>query len=376
LGFISWQKTLGIAKRTGMLGGHELHFTPHAINIMSTYQNSLVISGGASGIGAASVQQALGRNWLVACCDVVPVEKAPAFLLTDQVLYIQGDVRSAEAMAQFARQAMQFFSDRNGGVVPQLGVVACAGISRRGDPEQVKLMQDINVGGTVNLLNAFAKNLEQQGLFVGLSSIVAAEGIAVKGDEEYKLTKMEARRIATEQAALLHVRGFAVAPGAIDTPMTRHEAIFAMLLLGAAQVFGHPDHAHHAEITRLAGVPQGATPADILCGLLGPALTEADDFGRVRASMTKDPSLASLGKAYMLYTNLKGEDGQIRPRTGLIVRAVDVLTELDVVIGPEVVAGRMLDQLATGQVPEGGLLRAYSRNGQDRIRELLRSFAG
>jgi hypothetical protein len=78
----------------------------------------------------------------------------------------------------------------------------------------------------------------------------------------------------------------------------------------------------------------------------------------------------------MLYTNLKGEDGQIRPRTGLIVRAVDVLTELDVVIGPEVVAGRMLDQLATGQVPEGGLLRAYSRNGQDRIRELLRSFAG
>ena len=343
---------------------------------MSTYQNALVISGGASGIGAASVQAALGRNWLVACCDVVPVEKTPAFLLTEHALYVPGDVRNAGAMSQFAQQAMQFFRDRNGGVIPQLGVVACAGISRRGDPEQVKLMKDINVGGTLNLLNAFAKDLEPQGLFVGLSSIVAAEGIAVKGDEEYKLTKLEARRIATEQAAQLHVRGFAVAPGAIDTPMTRHEAIFAMLLLGAAQVFGQPEHAHHAEITRLAGVPAGSTPADILGGLLGPALTGADDFGRVRASMTKDPSLATIGKAYMLYTNIKGADGQIRPRPELIARAAEFLTELDVVIGPEVVAGLMLDQLASGQVPENGLLRAYSRNGQDRIRELLRSFAG
>ena len=78
----------------------------------------------------------------------------------------------------------------------------------------------------------------------------------------------------------------------------------------------------------------------------------------------------------MLYTNIKGADGQIRPRPELIARAADVLTELDVVIGPAVVAGLMLDQLASGQVPENGLLRAYSRNGQDRIRELLRSFAG
>jgi len=45
-------------------------------------------------------------------------------------------------------------------------------------------------------------------------------------------------------------------------------------------------------------------------------------------------------------------------------------------IGPEVVAGLMIDQLATGEAPEGGLLRAYSRNGEDRIRELLGSFGG
>lgn len=343
---------------------------------MPQFQNALVITGGASGIGAASVQNALARNWLVACCDVQPLDRLPEQFRTDRVLYVQADVRDAAAMVDFARRSSAFLADRNGGVVPQLGVVACAGISRRGDPEQVKLMKDINEGGTLNLLRAFATTLEKQGLFVALSSVVAAEGIAVKGDEEYKLTKIEARRIANEEAAKLHVRGFAVAPGAVDTPMTRHEAIFAMLLLGASRVFGNPEHLHHAELVRLAGVPAGSTPAGILAGLLGPALTGAEDFARVQASMAKDPSLASVGKAWMLYTNIKGADGQIRARPELVARSAEVLTAMDVVIGPEVVAKLMLDQVATGKVPEGGLLRAYSRNGENRLRELLGSFAG
>jgi NAD(P)-dependent dehydrogenase (short-subunit alcohol dehydrogenase family) len=343
---------------------------------MGPYQHALVITGGASGIGAASVQAALGRNWLVACCDVQTSCATPNPKLSDHCFCIQSDVRSTEAMVEFARQALLFFAERNGGVVPTLSVVACAGISRRGDPEQVKLMKDINEGGTYNLLRAFAAPLRNQGLFVGLSSIVAAEGIAVKGDEEYKLTKIEARRIAIEEAAHVHVRGFAVAPGAIDTPMTRHEAIFGMLLLGAAQIFGKPDHRLHAEITKLAGVRHGATPADILAGLLGPALTTADDFSRVQASMIRDPSLAGVGKAWMLYTNLKGADGQIRPRAELIARAAEMLTALDVVIGPDVVAALMIDQLETGAFPEHGLLRAYSRNGENRIGELLASFGG
>ncbi len=343
---------------------------------MAPYQNALVITGGASGIGAASVQAALGINWLVAFCDVQPLAVVPKSLLSERSLYRQADVRNTEAMTEFTGAALGFFSELNGGTVPPLRVVACAGISRRGDPAQVQLMKDINEGGTSNLLRAFAGALKEGGLFVGLSSIVAAEGIAVKGDEEYKLTKIEARRIATEEAARLNVHGFAVAPGAIDTPMTRHEAIFGMLLLGASQIFGKPDHRLHGEITQLAGVPAGATPADIFAGLLGSALTTSDDFSRVQTSMTRDPSLAGVGKAWMLYTNLKGADGVIRPRADLIARAAEKLNALDVVIGPEVVAALMLDQLATGNVPEGGLLRAYSRNGENRIQELLGSFGG
>lgn len=340
-------------------------------------QNALVITGGASGIGAASVRDALQRGWLVASCDVVPAEKVPGDLQHKHAVYVQADVRNASALEAFRDRAVQFFKDGNAGVVPALGVVACAGISRRGDPEQVQLMKDINVGGTRNLLRAFSADLQDRGLFVGLSSVVAAEGIAVKGDEEYKATKEEARKIATIEALeQLGVRGFAVAPGAIDTPMTRHESIFAMLLLGAAQIFGKQNHRLHAETVKLAGVAPGSTPAEVFQGLVGQELTSSADFGGLSKRIAADPGLEKIGKAYLLYSNVKGDDGKIRPRAELIARAADVLTQLDVVIGPDTVAKLMLDQIASGVAPQGGLLRAYSRNGENRIQELLGSFAG
>ncbi len=293
----------------------------------------------------------------------------------DHAVYVQADVRDVSAMGAFRNRAIQFFMDRNVGTVPTLGVVACAGISRRGDPAQVQLMKDINEGGTLNLLSAFANDLGEQGIFVGLSSVVAAEGIAVKGDEEYKATKVEARRIAVEEAhETFSVRGFAVAPGAIDTPMTRHESIFAMLLLGAAQVFGKRDHRLHAETANLAGVAPGATPADIFEGLLGPELAASADFGGVLRRMARDPDLDKIGKAYLVYSNVKGDDDKIHPRADLIARAAEVLTSLDVVIGPDTVAQLMLDQIASGIVPPDGLLKAYSINGENRIQELLGSF--
>ncbi|MBM4060293.1 MAG: SDR family oxidoreductase [Planctomycetes bacterium] len=341
------------------------------------FQHALVITGGASGIGGACVREALDRGWLVASCDVLPMDRVPARLLHDHAIHVQADVRDAQSVRTFRDHAIQSFRDHNLGSVPTLGVVACAGISRRGDPEQVRLMKDVNEGGTLNLLWAFANDLGERGLFAGLSSIVAAEGIAVKGDEEYKATKAEATRIAVEEAReTFGVRGFAVAPGAIDTPMTRNESIFAMLLLGAARVFGSAGHRLHKEVARLAGVAPGSPPATVLEGLLGPDLAGAADFKNLRKRLKADPGLEQIGKSYLLYANPRGEDGKVRPRAELIARAADVLAHLDVVIGPEPVARAMLDQLASGAVPPGGLLKVYSRSGEDRIKELLGSLAG
>jgi len=345
---------------------------------MGSYRNGLVITGGASGIGAATVRAALARGWPVAFCDVQPEGKIDPSLLSEKSVYVQADVTKPDQMARFRTETIQFLAEKD--LTPdRLNVVACAGISRRGDPVQVQLMKDINEGGTYNLLYSFSNDVPAgRGLFVGLSSIVAAEGIAVKGDEEYKSTKAEARRIATEEARALGVEGFAVAPGAIDTPMTRHEAVFGMLLLGAARTFGaDAKHPLNGEVLALAGIRACTNAAVVLKGLLGPALTEEDDFKIVAQTFEKDPLLAMSGVLrFVAYLNPKGADGQRHVRPDVIARAVEVLTKLDVVIGPEVVARLMLDQFEKGKVPEGGLLKAYSANGENRVTQLMSAFAG
>jgi hypothetical protein len=77
---------------------------------------------------------------------------------------------------------------------------------------------------------------------------------------------------------------------------------------------------------------------------------------------------------FVAWLNPKGADGQRHVRPEAIARAADVLTKLDVVIGPEVVARLMLDQLEKGAAPEGALLKAYSANGENRITQLLGAF--
>ncbi len=344
---------------------------------MGGFKNGLVITGGASGIGAASVKAALARGWPVAFCDVVAREKIDPSLLSERSLYIQADVTKPDHMSCLRTSTIRSFTER--GLMPDtLNVVACAGISRRGDPVQVRLMKDINEGGTFNLLYAFANDIPAgRGLFVGLSSIVAAEGIAVKGDEEYKLTKAEARRIATDEARGLGVEGFAVAPGAIDTPMTRHEAVFGMLLLGAARTFGgNANHPLNKEVLTLAGLKACVSPAVALKALLGHDLTGTQEFKPVAEALEKDPLLAMGGVLrFVAYLNPKGEDGQRHVRPEVIERSVEVLRKLDVVIGPEIVARIMLDQFEKGKAPDGGLLKAYSANGEDRVTQLMSAFA-
>jgi NAD(P)-dependent dehydrogenase (short-subunit alcohol dehydrogenase family) len=336
---------------------------------------ALVVTGGASGIGAAMVRDALGRQWPVAFCDVVARDKVPADLLTETSWFAQVDVRSLDAVKSFRDGAVRFLGDP-GRVLPYLGVVASAGVSRRGDPAQVQMMNQINLGGTRNLLQAFAPDLQPgRGLFVGLSSIVAAEGMAVQGDEAYQATKAETRKIATEEAAGMGVTGFAVAPGAIDTPMLRAEAIMGMLLLGAARVYGgDTQHALHAKMADLAGKPPGTPAAEILKGILGPEVTGTDDFQKVDKALAKDPSLARAGAAlFTSYVCPRGADGERHVRADVIAKAADTLRALDVVIGPETVARVVLDQVAAQRAPEGGLLRAYSQHGGNPILQILAS---
>ena len=167
-------------------------------------------------------------------------------------------------------------------------------------------------------------------------------------------------------------------PVAIDTPMTRHEAVFGMLLLGAARTFGgNANHPLNKEVLSLAGIRACTSPAVVLKALLGPELTGMEDFKIVAETFEKDPLLAMAGVLrFVGFLNPKGADGQRHVRPEVIARSVEVLTKLDVIIGPEVVARIMLDQLEKGKAPQGGLLKAYSDKGENRVTQLMSAFAG
>lgn len=340
---------------------------------------NIVITGAAGlGIGAATVQAAVANGWPVVFSDVLSHGQVNPSLLTRRTLYVQTDVRDPNAMNVLRNASVDFFREQGTGDNP-LGVIACAGISRRGDPAAVQMMRDINVGGTVNLLASFREDLlRTRGRFVGFGSIVAAENVAVKGDEEYQATKIACYKIAHEVAAAMGISGFAVFPGAIDTPMTRREQIFAMLLLGAAKTVGNDtSHPLHQKLLAIAGVEAGAAPAAILTGAYGSELTSSPDFAMCRTNLPRYPRLDSpmVAVAYSKFVSyLEGKTRHARPN--VIARAAYVLRLLDVVIGPEVVADRLIRQLASGEAPVNGMLRVYSDSGLDHIRDLLGSFAG
>ncbi len=114
----------------------------------------------------------------------------------------------------------------------------------------------------------------------------------------------------------------------------------------------------------------------VLKGLLGPSLTGMDEFKIVAETFEKDPLLAMGGVLrFVGFLNPKGADGQRHVRPEVIARSAEILTKLDVVIGPEVVARLMLDQLEKGKAPEDGLLKAYSSNGENRVTQLMSAFA-
>src|SRR5579885_2019385 len=242
--------------------------------------NVLVVTGGTSGIGASLVAEAAARgSFDIYYAGSRAFEAVPENLRSLDATYAQVDVENAEQVRAFRDLVVSKASPE-----ARWLVVASAGISERKDPAKIQRMFGINVGGTQNLLNAFEERLrhDPENLFVGVGSIVAAEGAAVKGDEEYQETKKEVHRISTEIARKRGVNGLTLVPGLIDTPMTRKEIVSPMILLGAVKAAGQ-DEAHplRAEILAASGLAAWSSNADVLRAVLGSSLSAIKDAAKV-----------------------------------------------------------------------------------------------
>ncbi|MHB8295286.1 MAG: SDR family NAD(P)-dependent oxidoreductase [Acidimicrobiales bacterium] len=192
---------------------------------------SAIVSGGASGLGEATVRALVDRG---AHCTILDRDgqrgEVLAEELGDRAGFALADVADSDQVAAAVEQA--------GEAGPLRVAVSCAGIaiasrllSRDGTPHDLsafRLVVEVNLVGTFNLMRlasaAMARTdpLEhsERGVVVNTASVAAFEGQV--GQVAYSASKggvVAMMLPAARDLSTVGVRVMTIAPGIIDTPM-------------------------------------------------------------------------------------------------------------------------------------------------------------
>jgi len=192
---------------------------------------SAIVTGGASGLGEATVRLLHAQGAKVVIADVVEeAGKALAEELGDGVLFSKTDVSSEED----GQNTVQLAVEKHGGVNI---LVNCAGIggamkivSSRGifDLKLFDGVVRINLIGTFNMLRLAADAMSkgkpddggERGVIINTASVAAFEGQI--GQAAYAASKAGIAGLALPAARELcrhGIRVLTIAPGLFDTPM-------------------------------------------------------------------------------------------------------------------------------------------------------------
>jgi NAD(P)-dependent dehydrogenase (short-subunit alcohol dehydrogenase family) len=175
---------------------------------------SVIVTGGALGIGRATVEQLLaqGERVVVVDRDVSPLE---TLQYGDRLIAVAGDVTSPEVLERAGHEAGEVS-----------GVVACAGISRPGPSDTYSLelwnqLIAIDLTAVFSTFQIAARVATDGASFVAISSISGIQGFA--GRAAYGAAKAGVdglvRSLAAEYAPRFRVN--AIAPGYVMTDLVR-----------------------------------------------------------------------------------------------------------------------------------------------------------
>jgi len=187
----------------------------------------ILVSGGSSGLGSATVNRLVKKGYAVAIIDLDPISPAD---LSAHCQFYQCDVTNFDAVAN----TIATIVEKQGQL---FGAVCCAGIAPgskilgRSGPHSFELFAktlSVNTMGTFNVLVSSAAQMEknlpdekgQRGVIITTTSIAAFEGQI--GQIAYSASKGAVAAMtlpAARELAKQGIRVMSIAPGVFDTPM-------------------------------------------------------------------------------------------------------------------------------------------------------------
>jgi NAD(P)-dependent dehydrogenase (short-subunit alcohol dehydrogenase family) len=208
-----------------------------------------VVTGGASGLGLASVERFVAQGAQVVIADL-PSSSGGAVAgdLGKNVRFVAADVTHTEQMTAVLDAAEEFG--------PLRAVVHCAGrggpirvVDKNGEPgslEQYEAVVRVNLIGTFNVLRLCAARMakaelleEERGVVILTSSVAAFEGQI--GQIPYASAKagiVGMTLVAARDLAGRQIRVCTIAPGTFDTPILQR--VSAEVRAGLAAAVPHP----------------------------------------------------------------------------------------------------------------------------------------
>ena len=182
-----------------------------------------IVTGGAMGMGAATVRRLVAEGANVVMADVnIAAAEVLASDLAPRALADKLDVRSAQEWARVVQRAEQQFGSVD--ILVNNAGIADAGPLEQWDVARLQRTLDVNLIGVFNGIQAVIPAMKRAGggSIVNIGSVGALQGIPRMSG--YVVAKWGVRGLTKAAALELGAHGIrvnAVHPGQINTPMTR-----------------------------------------------------------------------------------------------------------------------------------------------------------
>jgi NAD(P)-dependent dehydrogenase (short-subunit alcohol dehydrogenase family) len=193
--------------------------------------HTFLVTGGASGLGAATARRLAGAGGNVAICDVgAELGGKTAAAIGARALFVAADVTDEAQVAKALAAAREKFGAVHG-AVNCAGVAPAERLLGRNGPHRLDSFRrgiEINLTGTFNVLRLAAQAMEantpdaegERGIIINTASVAAFDGQI--GQVTYSASKAGVAGMtlpAARELARFGIRVMAIAPGIFETPM-------------------------------------------------------------------------------------------------------------------------------------------------------------